>query len=95
MPRIPRFRNDKEAAEFWETHDVTEFLDELEETEEKVSPELRRKVVERAELKKPVTLRLEPRQVEKAKEIARKKSVPYQTLLRMWIAEGIAKEKVG
>lgn len=93
MPKIPKFKSDKEAAEFWETHNATDYLDELEEVKVEVSPELRRRVVERAELKKPVTLRLEPSQVEVAKQIARKKSIPYQTLLRMWIAKAIEREE--
>lgn len=93
MTKIPKFKNDKEAAEFWDTHNSTEYLDEMEEVRVKVTSKLKRQVEKWAQLKKPVTLRLETSQVETAKKIARKKSIPYQTLLRMWIAEGIEKEK--
>ena len=61
----------------------------------KVSPGLRRRIVSKAEIKKPVTLRLEPQQIAAAKRVARQKSIPYQTLLRMWIAEGLSKEHAG
>lgn len=94
-PKIPRFKDDREAAEFWATQDSTPYLRDLREVPVKVSPALRRRVAERAELKKPVTLRLEPRQIEAAKRVARLKSIPYQTLLRVWIAEGLAKERAG
>lgn len=94
MAKIPKFKSDKEAAKFWDTHDSTDYLDELKEIKVKISPKLKQKVKERAQLKKPVTLRLEPKQIELAKKLSRKKSVPYQTLLRMWIAEGIEKEKI-
>jgi len=83
--KIPKFRDDREAAEFWAIREVAV----------KASPELRRRIAARAEIKKPVTLRLEPYQIAAAKRVAREKSVPYQTLLRMWIAEGLAKERSG
>lgn len=41
---------------------------------------------------KRVNLRLRPSQIEAAKEIAKKKDIPYQTLIRSWIAEGIWRE---
>jgi predicted DNA binding CopG/RHH family protein len=43
--------------------------------------------------KKPVTLRLEARQIQRAKQLARAKSLSYQALLRNWISEGIAREE--
>jgi predicted DNA binding CopG/RHH family protein len=39
-----------------------------------------------------VTLRLEVDQIAAAKAIALWKSVPYQTLIRMWISEALVKE---
>jgi len=29
MPKIPKFKSDEEAAKFWDTHDSTDYLDEL------------------------------------------------------------------
>jgi len=90
--RIPKLRSDQKAADFWATHDSARYAGGLEEEPVTVDAELRRRVVERATAKKPVTLRLENQQIVRAKELARRKSVPYQTLMRMWIAEGLAKE---
>ena len=92
---IPKFKSDRQAAEFWATHDSAPYAGALREVAVKAAPALRRRVAERAELKKPVTLRLEPQQIAAAKQVAKRKSVPYQTLLRMWIAEGLTKERVG
>ncbi len=94
-PKIPKFKEDREAADFWAARDSTPYLREFREVAVKVSPALRRRVAARAMTKKPVTLRLEPHQIVAAKRVARQKSVPYQTLLRMWIAEGLAKERAG
>lgn len=93
--KIPKFRNDREAADFWATHDSSAYAENLEEVRMSVSPALRRRVAARARTKKPITLRLEPGQIAAAKRAARRKSLPYQTLLRMWIAEGLAKDRAG
>ncbi len=42
--------------------------------------------------KKPVTFRLAPEQLRAARDIANRRSLGYQSLLRMWIAEGITRE---
>jgi hypothetical protein len=38
--RIPTFSSVQEEAEFWDTHDTTEFEDEWEEVELEISPDL-------------------------------------------------------
>jgi predicted DNA binding CopG/RHH family protein len=90
--KTPNFRSDQQAADFWATHDSARYASDLKEKSVAVDPALRRRVAETASAKKPVTLRLENQQIIRAKELARRKSVPYQTLMRMWIAEGLAKE---
>jgi predicted DNA binding CopG/RHH family protein len=91
--KIPAFRNDREAADYWAKHDSAGYAKDLPVAALKVAPALRRRVAARA--KKPVTLRLEERQIAAAKRAAERMSIPYQTLLRMWIAERLAKERVG
>jgi hypothetical protein len=51
QPKIPKFRDDREAAEFWATHDSTPYQRELREVAVKASPELRRRIAARAETK--------------------------------------------
>lgn len=95
QPKISRFKDDREAAEFWGSHDSTHYRRELREVTVKASPALRRRIASRAEVKKTITLRLEPWQIAAAKRLARQRSIPYQTLTRMWIAKGLAKERAG
>ena len=90
--KAPTVRSDQQAADFWATHDSAGYASDLKEEPVTVDAALRRRLAERAAAKKPVTLRLENQQIIRAKELARRKSVPYQTLMRMWIAEGLAKE---
>ena len=90
--RLPIFNSKEEEANFWDTHDSIEFLDEFKPAEIEVAPELEQRILTKRELKKPVTLRLEPAQIEDVKRIASRKGLPYQTLIRMWITEAIQQE---
>lgn len=49
---IPRFKSDREAADFWATHDSMPYVPELKPVELKLSPALRRRVKARAAAKK-------------------------------------------
>ena len=91
--KIRAFRSDREAAHDWAKHDSAAYAKDLPRVAVKASPALRRRVAARAQ--KPVTLRLEEGQILAAKQAAQRKSLPYQTLLRMWIAERLAKERAG
>ena len=91
--KIPGFRSDREAADYWAKHDSASYAKDLPAVAVKASAALRRRVAARA--KRPVTLRLEEGQIASAKRAAERMSIPYQTLLRMWIAERLAKERVG
>jgi predicted DNA binding CopG/RHH family protein len=90
--KVPEFRTEEEEARFWDEHDTTEFIDDFEPVEIELSPELRDEIISKRELKKSVTLRLEPSQIKAVKKIAAKKGLPYQTLIRLWIAEKIRNE---
>ncbi|HOV42894.1 MAG TPA: CopG family antitoxin [Syntrophothermus lipocalidus] len=49
-------------------------------------------VAERRKTKR-ITLRLRECQLEAVKRIAEKKDIPYQTLIRSWVAEAIRREE--
>jgi predicted DNA binding CopG/RHH family protein len=91
---LPKFRSDKEAADYFQTHSVADAWDQLPEAQPaKVSKALERSIRERhAAAKSPISIRLDPEQIATAKKIAAAKSVGYQTQLRMWIADGIRRE---
>jgi predicted DNA binding CopG/RHH family protein len=81
--RIPDFKSDEEAAEWWDTHDSTEYEHDTEPVEVSFPrPKL-----------KQVCLRLHPTQIDRLKEIAASKGIGYQTLLRMWVAERVRHEQ--
>lgn len=77
--RIPRFNTVEEEARFWDTHDTTEFEDELEEVSDvKFVP---------ARPKKAITVRLEDETLDLIAREARQKGIGPSTLIRMWILE--------
>ena len=94
---LPKFRSDKEAAAYFETHSVADVWDQLPKGRmAKPSVALAKSIRNRhASAKSPISIRLAPEQIAVAKKIAAAKSVGYQTQLRMWIAEGIGRESKG
>src|SRR5437870_12368164 len=87
---IPGFSSDREAAEFWSASDSAAYAAHLEEERVTVNPRLRRRIAERAAQKKAITLRLETQQIARANLVAQRTTTPYQTLIRLRIAEGPA-----
>jgi len=78
MSKIPAFRSIDELARFWDTHDLTEFEDQLEEVEEPVFA---------AEAQTLVKIRLRPEQAEALRRRAKASGVAQADLVREWIAE--------
>jgi predicted DNA binding CopG/RHH family protein len=83
MSKLPTFASEQEEAEFWDTHDSTEFLDETEPVETCF--------VDQRPLKKQITIRLEPSAIAQIKKVASGKGIGYQTLIRMWVMEQLQK----
>ncbi|MBC7342963.1 MAG: hypothetical protein H5U02_11075 [Clostridia bacterium] len=89
--KIPEFKTEREEANYWDTHSLADHWDALEPVDVELDSGLEAKV--RARALKRVTLRLRPTQIQAVKEIARKKDIPYQTLIRSWVAEAIERER--
>ena len=81
--RIPEFKNREEEAEFWETHDTTEFEDEFK--------EVRVRVAQR--LSHILAVRLDARTIDRLAEVGRAKGLGPSTLARMWLLERLEQEK--
>lgn len=95
MKEIPKFKSEEEEARFWDTHSPLDYPNEFVEVEEpfKFAPALLREAAKRREGKKrSLTLRMGQLQIDLAKVIAKYKGLGYQTLMRMWVVEGIHKE---
>ena len=80
--RIPAFANIEEEAEFWDTHDTTDFAEEWKPVQIEVRPELAERL----------TLRLEQRDRQQLIALAREKGIGPSTLARMWIRERLRQE---
>ena len=83
--RIPRFETEEEERDFWRTHDSEEYLEWSEAAE-----------ITLAKLKpstKTISLRLPESMIEELKTLANKHDIPYQSLLKVFLAERLEEEK--
>ena len=87
MTKLPTFVDEKEEAEFWATHDSTEYL------EDTVPVEVT--FVDARVPKKLISVRFDSETLESLKIVARKKGIGYQTLIRLWVNERLAQEQSG
>ena len=81
--RIPRFRSYEDEAEFWATHDSTEFEDEWKEVKIKVSKPLIH----------TLAVRLDAKTIDQLLEAGRLKGLGASTLARMWLLERLEAEE--
>lgn len=84
MSTLPKFQSKQEESDFWDSHDSTEFLDSSEEVEVQF-------VDNRAAMKQ-ISLRLEQNTIHEIKQVAKRKGIGYQTLIRMWVVERLQAE---
>ncbi len=82
--RIPTFKNEDVEREFWDTHDSTEYID-WGKADRVIFSNLKPSV-------KKISLRLPESMLEGLKLLANKRDVPYQSLLKIFLAERIEKE---
>lgn len=76
---VPKFRNEAEERRFWETHDSSDFVDWSKAKRARL-PNLKPSTTS-ISLRLPVTL------LDRIKVAANKRDVPYQSLIKTWLAE--------
>lgn len=84
LKAIPAFANEAEERAFWERHDSADYVDWS-----------KAKRVRLANLKpstKSISLRLPGSLLDELKIAANKRDVPYQSLIKVWLAERLAAE---
>lgn len=81
---IPKFKNEDEEREFWATHDSTEYID-WSKAKEVIFPNLKPTT-------KSISLRLPEYLLARIKQLANARDVPYQSLMKIFLAERIEKE---
>ena len=74
--RLPKTDSVEELAQFWDTHDLTDFDDELEEVPEQVFSQ------ERA-----ITFRLPPTEADAVRRLAASQGLAEAELIRGWVLE--------
>jgi predicted DNA binding CopG/RHH family protein len=75
--KIPETDSIEELAKFWDTHDLTDFEDQL----EKVTEPVFQRGVE------SVAVPLQPQEVQAVKRIAESQGVDYIALIQGWVLE--------
>ncbi len=82
---MPKFRTEDEELDFWAEHDVVDFFD----WGKSVSgsfPALKPST-------QTISLRLPKALLEELKTLANERDVPYQSLLKVFLAERVARER--
>jgi len=80
----PEFRSEDEEREFWANSDSTDYVD-WDDARRVVPPNLKPST-------KTISLRLPAMMLAELKLLANKRDVPYQSLLKIFLAERIEKE---
>jgi predicted DNA binding CopG/RHH family protein len=90
MKKVPEFKNEDEEFEFWSSTgkgaDSTEYVD--------WSQAKRVKFVNLKPTLRTISVRLPVAMVEDLKVLANKRDVPYQSLLKVFLAERLDREKI-
>ncbi len=80
--KLPKFKSESQEREFWESHDSADTVD-WSRARQAVFPNLRSAT-------KPISLRLPAALLDSIRAQANKRDVPYQSLIKVWLAEKLA-----
>jgi predicted DNA binding CopG/RHH family protein len=81
---IPAFENEEQEREFWAAHDSADYID-WQRAKDMRLPDLQPTT-------RTISIRLPQPMIERLKVLANKRDVPYQSLLKMYVAEKIREE---
>jgi predicted DNA binding CopG/RHH family protein len=84
LKKIPDFKNDKEEAEFWDTHSTADYID-WSKAEETIFPNLKLS-------SESISIRLPAPLLAHIKALANQKGVPYQSLMKVYLSEKVDEE---
>jgi predicted DNA binding CopG/RHH family protein len=85
MKKVPEFKSEAEEFDFWSKADSTEYVD--------WSHAKRVKFVNLKPTLRTISVRLPVSMVEDLKILANQRDVPYQSLLKVFLAERLEREK--
>jgi predicted DNA binding CopG/RHH family protein len=78
---VLHFKNEAEERKFWETHDSTDYVD--------WSKAQRMRFANLKPSTTAISIRIPTSLLEQIKIAANKRDVPYQSLIKMWLAEKV------
>ena len=84
LKRMPKFKSEDEEREFWASHDATDYVD-FTTGQEALFPNLKPTT-------RTISIRLPEPLIDKLKMLANKRDVPYQSLLKVLLAEKVEEE---
>ena len=84
--QIPRFQSEADERSFWETHDTADYVDWAR-AQPAVLPNLKPST-------ETISLRLPAALLAELRVLANKRDVPYQSLLKVFLAERLARERI-
>ena len=82
---IPQFKNEAQEQEFWSSHDSTDYVDWRQ--AQRVTFGRLKPSTQTISIRLPVAL------LENLKLLANKRDVPYQSLVKIFLAERVAQEQ--
>jgi len=82
---VPKFHSEAEERQFWERHDSTDYVDWSKAQRGVRFPNLKLSTT-------AISLRLPQGMLDRIKVAANKRDVPYQSLIKVWLAEKIDAE---
>ena len=85
LKSLPRFETEATERAFWETHDSTDYVD-WSKAERARFPNLKFSTT-------AISLRLPQDLLDRIKIAANRRDVPYQSLIKVWLAENIAADE--
>ena len=84
--KLPNFKTEQEEREFWDTHSSEEYVDwDKVEVINAPFPKLKPST-------KTISIRLPETMLEELRSLANKNDVPYQSLIKIYLAERIVQE---
>jgi predicted DNA binding CopG/RHH family protein len=81
LKSVPEFQSEAEEREFWKTHDAADYLD-WSKAESIRFPNLKLST-------QSISIRLPVSLLEQIKIEANRRDVPYQSLIKVWLAEKV------
>lgn len=86
MPKLPEFKDDEDAASWFDLHDTSTNMDDMVQVSE--SPA----VVRTQFPVKPVDVRIRTDFLEAIQKVADRQGIPYQALVQRWLLEKLKQE---